>query len=304
MIYFDNRRVLRTTNYYVQQLFAQNTGDAYVPSSITMEETQQEPVFSAVGIGSWNTAIEVAEVNVNGGRIDPSGWRIRSGDFHMSDAHYVQTDARAAPAMSLGREIFSGETITYTVRARKTGGAEGFLIRFGADKDGNGGYWWNVGGWGNTRHAIEQFIRGDRRSVVVDRPGSVRSGQWYDLKVEYSSNRIRCYIDGEQVFDYVTRPASISLSTTVERTTSEVIIKLVNPLLTPVETSIVLDGVNRVAPQAKLITLVGEKDAENTFEHPDLVVPVFSEIPVASEFTHTIPAMAVQCIRIGFAPLP
>jgi hypothetical protein len=72
LIYFDNRQVVRTTNYYVQQLFAQNKGDAYVPSSITMGETQQEPVSSAVGIGSWNTAIEVAEVNVNGRKIDPS----------------------------------------------------------------------------------------------------------------------------------------------------------------------------------------------------------------------------------------
>jgi alpha-L-arabinofuranosidase len=222
----------------------------------------------------------------------------------MSDGKYVQTDARAMPAMSLGREVFSGETITYTVRARKTGGAEGFLVRFGADGEGNGGYWWNVGGWQNTRHAIERFTRGDRRTVVVDRPGSVRSGEWYDLKVEHSSNRIRCYIDGEKVLDYVTQPASISVSTTIDRAAGEVIVKLVNPLTEPMETSIVLQGVKQVAPRAKLITLAGEKGATNTFDNPDLVVPVHSEFAVAPEFKHTIPAMSVQCIRIGVGQLP
>jgi hypothetical protein len=96
----------------------------------------------------------------------------------MSDGHYVQTDARATPAMSLGREVFSGETITYTVRARKTGGAEGFLVRFGADGDGNGGYWWNVGGWGNTRHAIENSpgATGGRSSSIVPARSAAENG--------------------------------------------------------------------------------------------------------------------------------
>ena len=304
LIYFDNRQVVRTTNYYVQQLFAQNKGDAYVPSSVTIDESQQGTVSNTVGIGSWSTAIEVSDITVNGRKLDPAGWRVSAGTFRMNDGVYVQTDARVTPAMSLAAEVFTGETVTYTVRARKTGGAEGFLVRFGADRDGNGGYWWNVGGWQNTRHAIEQFIRGDRRSVVVDRPGSIRSGQWYDLKVEHSSSRIRCYINGEKVFDYVAKPASISVSTTFDRAADEIIVKLVNPLLEPMATSFVLDGVKQVAPRAKLITLSGEKDATNTFERPDLVVPVHGEIAVAPEFQHTIPAMAVQFIRIRVEVLP
>ncbi len=34
MIYFDNTRILLTANYYVQQLFAQNQGDVYLPATI------------------------------------------------------------------------------------------------------------------------------------------------------------------------------------------------------------------------------------------------------------------------------
>jgi hypothetical protein len=38
-------------------------------------------------------------------------------------------------------------------QARKLSGSEGFLIVFGRkDRDR---YWWNLGGWGNSQHAIE-----------------------------------------------------------------------------------------------------------------------------------------------------
>ena len=49
---------------------------------------------------------------------------------------------------------------TYTLKARKLGGAEGFLILFHV-KDEEAKAWWNIGGWGNTRHALE--MGGDRR---------------------------------------------------------------------------------------------------------------------------------------------
>jgi alpha-L-arabinofuranosidase len=298
LIYFDNRRVLRTPNYYVQQLFAQNKGDAYVPSSLAMPEAKQVPVACTVGIGSWSTAIEVADVTVNGRQIDPANWPVLSGSFRMVDGKYVQDDAAATPAMSVGRELFKGKSITYTARARTTEGSEGFLVRFGADEDGHGGYWWNVGGWQNTRHALEKFTGGNSRSVVVERAGSVRRGQWHDLKVEYGSDRIRCYLDGKLVIDYATDPIPIGISTTIDRAAEELIIKLVNPLSEPIEARIVLAGVKQMAPQATLITLAGEKEATNSFDDPDVIKPVQENIAVSAEFTHTLPAMAVQCIRI------
>lgn len=47
------------------------------------------------------------------------------------------------------------------------------------------------------------------------------------------------------------------------------------------------------------VSLAGEKGATNTFDDPDVIKPVQENIAVAAEFTHTIPAMAVQCIRIS-----
>jgi alpha-N-arabinofuranosidase len=41
MIYFDAAKVLRTANYYVQQMFSQNQGDVYLPGTITPAEPQE-----------------------------------------------------------------------------------------------------------------------------------------------------------------------------------------------------------------------------------------------------------------------
>ncbi len=297
LIYFDKRRVLRSANYYVQQLFAQNKGDVYLPNTTAVKSDWKPATISGcVGVGTWNTAIEVAEVTVNGRKLDPAKWKSTQGNFQMREGNYVQSDATAAPAISFGDEVFSGDTVTYTVRARKTGGAEGFLVRFGA-KDGKDGYWWNVGGWGNSRHAIEEFF-GEAKTAVTEVPGSIKDGQWYDLKVVLTPGRIQCFLDGQPIHDYKIRPAAISVASALDRGTGEVIIKLVNPSPEPVAARISLPGVKQVAAQARLITLSGAKEAVNTFEDPDTVKPVTSEIAVASEFNHTIPAMAVQFIRV------
>src|SRR6185312_255250 len=34
MIYFDNTNIVRSANYYVQQLFGQNAGDTYLPMTV------------------------------------------------------------------------------------------------------------------------------------------------------------------------------------------------------------------------------------------------------------------------------
>jgi hypothetical protein len=40
MIYFDNTNLLRSVNYYVQQLFGQNSGDVYLPTTVAATATR------------------------------------------------------------------------------------------------------------------------------------------------------------------------------------------------------------------------------------------------------------------------
>lgn len=184
------------------------------------------------------------------------------------------------------------------MRARVIGGREGFLIRFGL-ADGRGiYYWWNVGGWGNTSQAIERIDVGGGKSSIAKVRGSIKPGQWYDLKVEYSPDRIKCYPDGRLVHDCPLTPIGLSVSSTLDRSANEVIVKLVNPTAEPVNARIKLQGVKSVMTDARLISLAGPRDAVNTFEHPDAVKPVTREIQAAPEFTQTVPATAVEFIRV------
>jgi len=64
-------------------------------------------------------------------------------------------------ARGLARAFVAGKfwtDCTYSLKARKLGGAEGFLIPFNV-RDENAKSWWNLGGWGNTRHTIENEWR-------------------------------------------------------------------------------------------------------------------------------------------------
>lgn len=296
LIYFDKRTVVKSANYYVQQLFGQNKGDVFLANTVSRTGEKPRTVAGQVGIGSWRTAIEVDRISVNGQPLDLIPWKVDGGDYRIMDGRYVQSSSTAEPAMAMSSQTFDGETVTYSLRAKKTDGSEGFLVRFGT-RNGEGGYWWNVGGWGNKRHGIERFV-GDTKTTMTDTAGSVRTGVWYDLKVELSPGRIQCFLDGKRVHDFPLTTPAVSVASSLDRSAGEVIVKLVNPGAAPVDATISLHGARNVQPKAKLITLAGDGGAVNTLENPDVVKPETREITVSSGFPHQIPAMSVQFIRV------
>ena len=71
---------------------------------------------------------------------------------------------------------------TLALQARKTGGSEGFLVMFNV-ADPNNWLWWNIGGWTNTYHAVEQRVNGVKSSGAKV-AGAITTGQWYDIRIE------------------------------------------------------------------------------------------------------------------------
>jgi len=122
------------------------------------------------------------------------GWTPTAGTWELRGDVLAQTTTKAdcrvfAPAADW-------QDYVLTLKARKLGGREGFLILFRV-KDHSHFYWWNVAGWGNSRHAVE--TRPQR--VFDSKPGRVETGKWYDIKVVVEGPRIRCYLDGQLVHD-------------------------------------------------------------------------------------------------------
>ncbi|MBN2163281.1 MAG: hypothetical protein JW713_10085 [Pontiellaceae bacterium] len=303
MIYFDNRNLVKSANYYVQQLFACNKGDAYLSSTVTESKHAAMPTLAgAVGIGSWETAIEVENVKVNGRSVDLSKWSSRGGDFELKKNRLVQRDSKAQAAMSVSAEKYDGDTVTYTLRARRTAGNEGFLIQFGSGDGAD--YWWNIGGWGNTRHALQRGTGRSRSEITPNTPGHIENGMWYDIKVVMGPGSIKCYLNDELIHDYEITPPAVSISSTYDKETGDVIIKLVNPREQAVDADIVLDGVDRVSGKGTLQVLAGERNSANSFEQPAAVTTQTRAIEVGKSFRYTMPAMSVQFIRINTKNLP
>ena len=134
--------------------------------------------------------------------------------------------------------------------------------------------------------------------------GHIENGTWYDIKVVMGPGNIKCYLDGELIHDYAIKPMGISIASTYDKETGDIIVKLVNPREEAVDAQINLDGVDRVAEKGTLQVLAGERNSANSFEHPDNVKTETRTIKVGKSFPYTLPAMSVQFIRINTKNLP
>ena len=184
---------------------------------------------------------------------------------------------------------------TLTLKARKLGGEEGFLILFNQpNKPGKS--WWNLGGWGNQRHAIEMG-----GLVGQDVPGSIETGRWYDIKVELKGGNVTCYLDGKLIHDAQSKPMkALYASSTLSADGKEVILKVVNASASEQATAVRLNGLKGVSKTATAVVL-SSADAmdENSLEQPTKVAPVSVTIDNAAEsFTHAFPGNSVTVLRL------
>ncbi|TWU35859.1 alpha-L-arabinofuranosidase C-terminal domain-containing protein [Novipirellula artificiosorum] len=311
LIWFDEKSVVRTPNYYVQQLFSVNKGDHYLKneSEFTLAPSEDNPpAIGQVGVGTWATESIYDDIQVSDGNKSllsddfsngSANWVVEEGDFSIVDGGYLQSDSAAVPATSLSQTRFHSPNLVYSLRAKKIRGNEGFLILFG-NKESGSHYWWNIAGWNNTRHGIERAVQGKRdgKMMVASCPGRVESGVWYDVRVEISPGRIQCFLNGERIHDVKETQPTLHVAASHEDATGDVIVKVVNPTNQSCSTGIHLEGVDAVNPIATLTLLTGKKDEENDRETPDRVAPEESQIKVAKDFDYTIPPMSVQFIRI------
>ena len=162
---------------------------------------------------------------------------------------------------------------TLTLKARKLGGAEGFLILFRVH-DPRAKSWWNIGGWGNDHHAIEM------PAVIGDQvAGRIETNRWYDIRIELQGPKIRCYLDDKLVHD-IAYPSFQSLYAVASRVdkTGEVILKVVNVSAQPQDTELRLRGVAQVSATATAVVLTSASpEDENSLDQPTKVAPVSAD---------------------------
>jgi alpha-L-arabinofuranosidase len=230
LIYFDGLNVVETPSFHVQALFAQNRPDRMLSSTLRNAPTSSEPFpAGSVGVGTWATSAEFSDLRViqNNKLVYTSGEKrlqFESGNWtNLNDTWRQMGDTNGARA-------FGGDPkwtrYRLEVKAKKIDGDEGFLVTVGR-KDDRNFIWLNLGGWGNTQHAIEWSVDGGKRRIGNAKPGRIERGRTYDIAIDYSPERIVCSLDGEVIFDerVPSRPMVFANAGTRK---GETIVKLIN----------------------------------------------------------------------------
>jgi alpha-L-arabinofuranosidase len=287
LIWFDNHQAVRSTSYEVQRLFATHAGDRVLASTLDAEPLPPAPgITGGIGVATWNTAAAYDDVVVTAAdgtvlfaddfAAGADRWTVTgpggtpTGTWAVVDGEYQQTalveDARSVA----GAADWSNYTVELT--ARKTAGAEGFLVMFGVAGSGDY-YWWNLGGWGNTTSAVE-VARGGGKSTLVNHDTIIETGRSYDLRLEIDGRRITGWVDGAQAFSIVDEMTIEPLYQVVTRDsrTGVVTLKVVNAQDVPVTTDIRLAG-RRLHQRGTVTTIAADPAADNILGQEPVVVP-------------------------------
>ena len=289
MIHFDSSRSYARATYYANTLFAQHRPDVNLATTVEYTASAPRPITARVGIATHETAAEFRDLVVERDgavvyRSDFSrgaeGWTPegRRGRWGVADGVYRQE--QPAVAWSFATGAAAGATdYTVSVKARKISGAEGFIIPVGV-ADGRR-VQWNIGGWGNRRHAVQA---GD--AVVGEFVnGSVETGRWYDIRIEVRDRTVRGFLDGalvmERTLPRIDRVLAIAGK---DERTGDIVLKVVNSAPEAAPMSLALTGLAAGARQGTATVLTSSKpEDENTFDEPTKIVPkVVNSAPEAA----------------------
>ncbi len=157
-----------------------------------------EHIYHSANNGLWGDTVwnRSFEMDSSGGGI----WSVEGSDL-------VQSSTATDIHMEFGDPTWTDYELT--LQAQKDGGAEAFLILFRA-ADADNFYWFNIGGWGNSQHAIQKEVNGVRSDVTSFVPGSMDTGVWYDVKIRCEGNNFKAYIDDSLIFDYTDTDSPIT----------------------------------------------------------------------------------------------
>ncbi|MFA6564465.1 MAG: alpha-L-arabinofuranosidase C-terminal domain-containing protein [Verrucomicrobiia bacterium] len=302
LINFDSSRAFGLPGYYVQKLFSEHRGDVTVPLDVKSPAMDQLARAGNVGVGTWATQAEFKDIKVTGkdGRVlfasdfskNMRGWKLNGGKWEVADGALRQTSLDNGVHAMVGEKTW--RDYTFTLKARKLDGAEGFLIPFQVQRDKEKS-WWNLGGWGNKRHGLE--VPGIHAEHV---DGAIETGRWYDIKIECLGPRVRCYLDGKLIHDVTREPLpSLYASASRAKKTGELILKVVNGNSQPLATAINLKGLSKVKTATAIVLTSASGLDENTLDEPTKVAPKTQTLNITSpSFRHTFPGNSVTVMRL------
>ena len=129
-------------------------------------------------------------------------WQFVRGNWRTLGGSLIQINTNSRPSLIIAKSINQSK-YTLDFKAMKIEGREAFIVVFhyqGLDR------WlmWNLGGWGNTKSAIEhdKWGRGKIIRSTVTRNTFIKN-RWYDIKIDVNGYSFKGYIDGVLILDVI-----------------------------------------------------------------------------------------------------
>ena len=281
-----------------------------LPVQVKAPPAEIEAGKGMIGVGTWNTQSEFKDIKVTDpdGKVlfasdfsnGTQGWKLLgSGQWKVQEGALRQTAEKEFVRAIAGDASWTDYTLT--LKARKLAGREGFLILFHIG-DQEDRIWWNLGGWGNTRHGVENG------GIIDPKSGQIETGHWYDIRVEIRGRRVKCYLDGQLVHDVAYDSAggvsSIYACASKDERAGDVIVKVVNTSTSPLETQLNFNGASGLTGQgtALVLTSASGKD-ENSLDHPTKVSPKSEPLTfTGNSLTRALPGNSFTVLRLKIKP--
>jgi alpha-L-arabinofuranosidase len=311
LIWMDNQTVLGRSSYYVQKMYAENMPDHNLETVLTgntLTKTQLQE--GLVGFGTWGTQAEYKDVVITDSKgktqiASDADWNFINGDWAVENGVVKQKGERNM-TMALWKNLKAGSKYSVEAKARKTGGNEGFFVYFGMSDDAKTGYVYNIGGWNNTRTALENVSGGQTsgaKSASVSQ--KIDSDKWYDLKLVVDRSNVELFLDGVSIQKYEVQPQMSRLYSIAgyDESAGEIVIKVVNAEETPFKADISLKNCAKVEKKGKVIYLYADSlEDENSFDEPTKISPVISDFEgFSNKFKYTFKPRSFTILRIKAA---
>ncbi len=321
LIWFNNHLSTGSISYYMQKLFSNNAGTKLLRTEFDGALISAEDLKGKVGLGTWWTSAQFDNVKVVDNETGktlaqdkfsvPDFWwnwlEISDGDWEIRKGKLTQKQT-AVPYHELGSSAVFGNddwsNYTYTFEATKLEGDEGFYVPFLYEDDSNM-FFWNIGGWGNTKSALQRIRNGVKSGELpgTDTDFTVEEGVTYEIKIVVDGYNIKGYIDGELQFDYIAESESNAECYQVvsKDESGDTIIKLVNVTESDRTVAIDLKGMETIGSTAKVYQVAGDSlNNDNILgAEEDCKIEEFTVEGISDKFNYTVPQYSATVIRIS-----
>lgn len=300
MIWFNNHEVFGTPNYYVQKLFMNHQGDQLLHVEASgLKEAPNVPYKPITG------HITLAADGCSGRFSDIQWTNHDTGEIkefnHLEGeiaAPSFKKNVETPSSLDLGETDWSHYTLSF--KAVRNSGELGFVVYFGKKDDSNY-LFWDISGWQNQDSMISAKVSG-RASSLTQSIFSVETGTEYHLRLEVEGRKIRAYINDvlfNETEDKQPKIEPLYYSSTIEHTTGNIILKVVNVQEKSVPAKILLKDWKKEGIEGKRYELSGYLlSDENSFAEPTFISPKEYSFHTRNNFfSHEFPEQSVTVFR-------